>query len=153
MVSPVNAENKTITYKSLNTSIATVNANGLVTSVANGTTTITVSTNDGSNIVKNIPVTIENISVTAINITPNPVVLLANSTKQLTAEVIPANANITAVTWKSSDATVAAVDANGIVTAKSVGTATITASSKDGSNIVITSYSIHYTKLYDPQGS
>lgn len=45
---PANATNKSITYSSNNTTVATVNASGLITAVANGTATITVATVDGN---------------------------------------------------------------------------------------------------------
>ncbi|MDQ6528401.1 Ig-like domain-containing protein [Flavobacterium sp. LHD-85] len=45
---PANATNKSVTYSSNNTAVATVNASGLITAVANGTATITVTTVDGS---------------------------------------------------------------------------------------------------------
>ncbi|WP_223706901.1 Ig-like domain-containing protein [Flavobacterium potami] len=47
-VLPTNATNKSVTYSSNNTAVATVNASGLITAVANGTATITVTTVDGS---------------------------------------------------------------------------------------------------------
>ena len=48
IVTPVEDASQTVTYKSSKESVATVDANGLVTAVANGTTTITVTTEDGS---------------------------------------------------------------------------------------------------------
>ena len=47
-VAPANATNKNVTWSSSNTSVATVNANGKVTGVAEGTAMITVTTADGS---------------------------------------------------------------------------------------------------------
>jgi len=47
-VLPSNATNKAVTYTSNNTSVATVNSSGLITAVANGTATITVTTADGN---------------------------------------------------------------------------------------------------------
>ena len=47
-VLPENANNKSVTWSSNNTSVATVSKTGLVTAVANGTATITATTNDGS---------------------------------------------------------------------------------------------------------
>lgn len=45
---PANATNKSVTYSSNNIAVATVNASGLITAVANGTATITVTTVDGN---------------------------------------------------------------------------------------------------------
>ena len=46
-IAPANATNKNVTWTSANTSIATVSSTGLVTAVAPGTTTVTVTTEDG----------------------------------------------------------------------------------------------------------
>ncbi len=53
-------------------------------------------------------------------------------TTQLTANVTPETALVKTVVWSSSNTAVASVDANGKVTARSVGTATITAATTDG---------------------
>ena len=52
---------------------------------------------------------------------------------KFTAEILPADASIKELEWSSSNESVAEVDENGKVTAKSVGTAVITAAAKDGS--------------------
>ncbi|MBC2316581.1 hypothetical protein HCC18_06970 [Listeria booriae] len=57
-VAPANATNKTLTYTPADPSIITVDANGNWTAHKAGTTTITVRTNDGSNISKTINVTV-----------------------------------------------------------------------------------------------
>ena len=66
-VNPGNAENKSITWSSSNTSVVTVNANGTVTAVANGTADIKVTANDGSGVSAKCSVTVkvpDNISET-----------------------------------------------------------------------------------------
>jgi beta-glucanase (GH16 family) len=57
---PYNAANKTLTWQSSNTSVATVNASGLVTGVAVGTATISATTTDGSNKTASTVVTVTN---------------------------------------------------------------------------------------------
>ena len=49
-VNPGNAANKSITWSSSNSSVATVSANGTVTAVANGTADITATAADGSGV-------------------------------------------------------------------------------------------------------
>ena len=60
------------------------------------------------------------------------VTLRRNATAQLTATVSPADAYDKAVTWSVSNTTVAAIDQNGLLTAKAPGTAVITAETADG---------------------
>ena len=81
-------------------------------------------------------------NVNKIDVSPSTVSLAISNTIQLTANVSPSNATNKSVTWTSSNETVASVDANGIVTGKTAGSATITASSTDGSNIKSNSVSV-----------
>ena len=60
------------------------------------------------------------------------------STLQLTATVLPEECDIKTVIWASDNPSVATVDSNGLVTTHSVGTATITATTIDGSNLSTT---------------
>ena len=72
------------------------------------------------------------IAVTGVNLDETTMGLLTGETGQLTAAVTPGNATNQQVNWSSSDESVATV-ANGIITAKSAGTATITATTQEGS--------------------
>ena len=131
-VAPANATNKAVTWKSSNTSVATVN-NGKVTAVKAGTATITVTTEDGSKTATcNVTVTPATINVTGVTLDKTTVSLEEGNTTTLTATVAPANATNKAVTWKSSNTSVATVN-NGKVTAVKAGTATITVTTEDGS--------------------
>ena len=71
---------------------------------------------------------------TAVDISPKTNNLEVGATRNLTAAVTPSTAKQT-VTWSSSDATIATVDANGKVTAVGEGTATITATSTEKSTV------------------
>jgi len=129
-VSPVAASNKNISWKSSNTSIATVDENGVVTGKAKGSATITATTVDGNKKATcNVTVTIP---VASITVDPTSLSLGVGSNVTLKATVLPTNAANKKVTWVSSNSSIATVDANGKVIAKSKGSVTITATTVDG---------------------
>jgi uncharacterized protein YjdB len=100
-----------------------------------GTATITVATTDGSNLTATCALTVTPQVVTGLTISNETASIVVDKTLQLSATIAPENATTKAVTWSSSDDSVATVDANGLVTAHKVGTATITVATTDGSNL------------------
>ncbi|MBE6606255.1 MAG: CHAP domain-containing protein [Ruminococcaceae bacterium] len=74
----------------------------------------------------------EVIPVTGVSLNKTSTTLTVGDTVTLTATVLPSNATNKAVSWTSSNPSVASVS-NGVVTAKAAGTATITATTADGS--------------------
>ena len=137
-VTPSNATDKTVSWSSDNTSVATVDANGKVTAVAAGSATITVTTTDGNKTATCI-VTVTAaptiVKVTSIALTRASMTIEVNDVVQLTATAKPDDAADKSVTWSSDHADIASVATDGKVTAKAVGTATITATAKDGSGV------------------
>lgn len=130
-VSPKSASNKTLTWKSSNKKVATVSSKGVVKAVNAGTAKITATANDGSG--KKYTCTVKvNIPVSSVKLNKVSVELLEGETAPLSAKVAPSNASNKSVKWSTSNAKVATVSA-GKVTAKSAGTATITAAAADGS--------------------
>ena len=132
-ISPSNAANKSVTWTSTNSSVAKVDANGVVTAVSKGTATITATTVDGGK-TASCAVTVKR-PVTSIQLNKTSLVfyrLTSELTETLTATVIPYNAENTAVTWSSSNTSVATVSNTGVVTGKSKGSATITVTAQDG---------------------
>ena len=129
-ITPSNADNKNVSWSSSNNNVATVN-NGKITAVAEGTATITVTTEDGSK-TATCEVTVKAATKTAVNITDFSVsAASATLVKGNTTTTIVANdqADWTAAyIYSSSNTDVATVDANGVITAKAKGTATITCS-------------------------
>ncbi|MBD5254820.1 MAG: Ig domain-containing protein [Barnesiella sp.] len=121
-ISPENAEDKTITWSSSDTAVATV-TNGTITAVAVGTATITASCGD---VTAECTVTVNSIAVTSIQLSEKSVTLSEGGTMTLSATVLPADATNKTVEWTSSNAAIAAVN-NGTVTAYQAGTAEITA--------------------------
>lgn len=78
------------------------------------------------------PITVDDISITSVNITGESNNLQKGASMQLKATVKPENATIQTVTWSSSNTQVATVDATGKVTALQTGDTTITATASNG---------------------
>ena len=132
-VVPENADDITVTWQSSATSVATVSADGIVTAVTPGTATITAKTNDGGFTAACAVTVISNITyVTGISLDKQNLDMKVDSTAQLTAIVIPDNADNKTVTWQSSSTSIATVSSTGLVRAVSPGSATITAKTVDG---------------------
>ncbi len=126
-VKPDDATDKTVTWTSSNTSVATV-SEGKVRSIAGGTATITAKAGDKS---ATCAVTVI-VPVSGITLSQTSLSLEVAKTITLTATVKPDNATDKTVTWTSSNTSVATVS-NGTVTAVAAGTATITAKAGDKS--------------------
>ncbi|MBP5725152.1 MAG: Ig-like domain-containing protein [Bacteroidales bacterium] len=130
-VLPTNATNKNVAWSSSDETVATVD-DGVLTIVGLGTTTITVTTEDGKK-TATCEVTITDVLATNI-IIDNALSLTVGETGSIELHILPADAAQTA-TWKSDKESVATVDANGVVTAVAAGTANITATTTDGTNL------------------
>ena len=153
-VYPKNANNRAVVWKSSNKKVATVSSKGIVKAVGNGTATITVTAKDGSKKKASCKVNIGKTGsqkkrlITKI-IFPHkerkmyslpdnmakdygiiPVIYSGNFSEP---QIFPNDASNQKLLWKSSNQKVAGVNSNGNVTAKSAGTAIITASATDGS--------------------
>ncbi len=126
-VLPADATNPAVTYTSNDETIATVTDAGVVTGVAVGTTTITISATDGSNVRTDINVTVNGIDVTEI--TAEDVTVVNGETATISYTVDPTNATDQSVTFTSANTAIATVDADGVVTGVSVGATTITITS------------------------
>ena len=129
-VDPIDASNKSVTWNSSDTAIATVDENGVVTGIKAGTATITVTTVDGD-FAATCAVTVLQ-PVTGISLDKTSVTLNTTDTYSLIANVDPVDASNKSVTWSSSDAAIATVDEKGVVTGIKAGTATITVTTVDG---------------------
>lgn len=126
-VKPDDATEKTVTWSSSNTDIATVDSNGLVIALSAGTVAITAKAGDKT---ASCAVTV-NVPVTSVALNKTSLDLKKGESETLTATVAPNDATDKTVTWSTSDATVAGVDEKGKVTALKSGEATITAKAGD----------------------
>ena len=130
MISPENATNKKILWTTSNSDVATV-SEGIITAVAPGSATIIAKSDDGGKKAScSVTVKAALIPVSGVTLDKTSTSLKADETVTLTATVSPDDATDKTVTWSTTDATIATVD-DGVVTAKKVGTATITAKAGD----------------------
>ena len=127
-VLPNNASNKSVTWSSSDTSVATVTNAGLVRGVAAGTATITATSAADSTKKATCAVTVTAIPVESVSLNKTSTTLTVGAAETLSATVQPSNATNKNVNWSSSNESVATVS-GGRVTAVAVGTATITATS------------------------
>ncbi len=136
-VSPSTATNKDVKWTSSNTKVATVNSNGTVTAVGKGTTTITCTAQDGSNVKTSIKMEVYQ-KVESVALNKTTVTLNQGKTYTLKATISPSTANNQGVVWYTSNSSVVKVDANGKLTGVGGGTATITVRAKENSKILDT---------------
>ncbi len=133
-VTPKNAKNKKVTYKSSKKKIASVSKKGKVKGLKKGTAKITVTAKDGSKKKATLTVKVVNpVKVSKVTVSPSATTLDVGKTVTLKAACAPKNATDKAVSWKTSDKGVATVTASGVVKGVKAGTAKITATAKDGS--------------------
>jgi len=134
-------EGRAIIWTTSNAGVATVDANGLMTAVAAGSATIT-GTSEGKSDAATVSVVQGPVS--SVVLTPDTVSMFTGQTTPLVATTRDATGAVvtgTPVAWSTSNSSVATVSSEGVVTAVSVGTATITATSNghNGTATVIVS--------------
>ena len=129
-VEPSDAGNKAVTWSSSDASVASVGSGGTITAMGSGTAVITARTSDGGysascTVTVSVPVTGVSLDRTTLEMEPGDTCTLA-------AAVEPSDAGNKAVTWSSSDTSVASVGPDGTVTALKEGTARITVQAEGG---------------------
>lgn len=130
-VLPSDAKDNKVSYRSSDTSVATVNSSGEVKGISRGNVTIYAMAGD---VTKTIPITVI-VPTTAIKLNNDYLVLKPGESYQLTASVFPSGAE-QGITYRSSDTSVAAVTDEGMVTAKAAGSTSIIVSNGDSSAAV-----------------
>lgn len=133
-VAPSNATNKTLSWGSSNSNVATVSQSGVVTGIGAGTCTITAYATDGSNKTATCSVTVTgaNIPVTGVTLNKSSLFVSVGGTATLVPTILPPGATNQNVTWDTSDVLTATVNSSGVVTGVRQGTCTITVRTADG---------------------
>ena len=140
-VMPENATDKTVTWSVANSSIATVSSRGEVTALSVGSTTVTATSSDGTK-KATCSVYVQPIDVSGISLNKTSLTLHIGETETLVATVMPENATDKTVTWSVANSSIAMVSSQGEVTALSVGSTTVTATSSDGTKKATCSVSV-----------
>ncbi|HAV1337788.1 hypothetical protein HJ001_22945 [Vibrio parahaemolyticus] len=138
-------QNEALTWSSSDPSIATIDANGLVTGVVAGSVTITAEgvNNDGSTVKDTATVVVTDAVVKALQVTPANETTPVGLTKAFTAKAIFSDnstrivTNDPAISWSSSDTDIASIitgqtSGNGVAKGEMSGTVTITAKGAAG---------------------
>lgn len=129
-IQPSNATDKNLIFNNSNETIASIK-NNIITGLSEGETTITISSENG--VKENINVKVKKMIIDVIKIELNKPLITLDIGKQETilTKIYPSNATNKNITWKSDNENIVSVK-NGIITAKSPGVATITATSDNG---------------------
>ena len=123
-IQPADATNKNVSWSSTNPSVATVDAEGVVSAIGDGSARITVTTEDGG-MTASCQVTVTTyVPVESISLNRTSVCLVKGESLTLTATVSPSNATDKTLSWRSEDPSVATVD-NGRLTALKAGNTTV----------------------------
>ena len=128
-LTPSNVTDTVLTWTSKNEPVATVN-NGVIKAISAGSALIEVVT--GNNLKKTITVTVNPMLASSISLNTTTATLLENEQQQLVATILPEKTTDKSVTWSSTDPSIVSVDVNGKITAKSIGEATIVATTSNG---------------------
>lgn len=131
VISPKDTSNTKVKWESGDPKVATVAANGTVTALKAGTTKITATTTDGSDLSAECVITVIQ-GVTGIKPSGWETVLFEGEHENLCVIITPEDATNQSVKWSSDNTRIVEVDSNGRITAKKAGKAKVTATTMDG---------------------
>ena len=120
-----------VKWTSTNQNVVTVNSNGKVKGIGTGSATVTMSYNNGEFIGKTRIKVEPYVPVTGIRVIPDRTEVDDGLTGKVEVEILPENASIKKVEWKVSSDKILYIDQSARYLAKSPGTVTITAISRD----------------------
>lgn len=131
---PTNASNSNVTWSIGDTNIATVDDNGLVTGVSDGTTLVVATANDDSGIVGSATVTVGNElpELEQIQLNRSTYTICVGKSVMVELTPVPSTASLSDVQYSILDTSIATVDSTGRIKGIQVGNTTITIKANDG---------------------
>ena len=160
-IEPTDANNTKLAWASSDESVATVNENGVVTALRAGTTTITASATDGSEVKAECVLTVKAVEVVyTITLDMKTLDLTAGQSATLKAETSAPAPEGSRIVFTSSDANIATVNEEGVVTAVAAGTASVTATlygsddsilASDNCAVTVKAEEVKYTLVLDAE--
>ncbi|MBR5825530.1 MAG: BspA family leucine-rich repeat surface protein, partial [Clostridia bacterium] len=136
-VKPVEATNKDVTYESSNPDVVTVDEDGNIIAVGDGTAIITVTSKDNKTVKERVTVTVKT-PVTDITVPKNDITVKVGDEQNIGAKVTPEDATYPELTYESDRPDVVKIDKDGNIIAVGDGEATITITSKDNPEVTET---------------
>ena len=124
---------RTVKWTSENATVATVNAQGVVTAVGLGSTSVRANANGDPRMSASVTINVTN--GRAVVITPGSVVLWVGDTESLRGQPEVEATQSRDVSWTSDNSTIASVSASGVVTAVGVGTTKVRATAVADSRV------------------
>ena len=136
---PFNTTEKGVSYSTSASDIATVSDAGVVEGIAAGNVTITAKNENGLVARANLYIIDESgkeVLAESVSVSPTSITLPVGNVRALSVELSPESTTNKTVAFSSSDSKVVAVSPSGILTAKAVGTATVTVKTSNGKTAV-----------------
>ncbi len=135
VVLPEDAVDRSVTWSSSDYFVAKVDETGLVKAGDYGSAVITATASNGVTATCRVTVKDKPIMVSSITLDHTNIEAAVGETIKIRATVLPEDATDKTLSWDSSDEGIATVDKNGVVKITGIGTAVITASTTDGSDL------------------
>ena len=124
-----------VEWRSSDSQVATVDSQGKVVAIGVGQATITATTTESAQLTATCAITVNPILAQSLAIDRHSAQVKRCEQFTLTATVGPANTTNSTVTWHSTDTSVATVDNQGNVTVMGLGSAVVTATTTDGTQL------------------
>lgn len=153
IVRPIHATDRSVEWTSSREDIATVDATGNVTGIAEGTSEVKVAALDGSNKSASCLVSVGTMHVSKVSISPADLTIKVNQSAKLTAVIEPSYASDKTVSWSVTPSEIVSLSQDGTVKGVKVGDATVTVTTRDGGKTASCSVTVTGSDAPEPEAT